>query len=275
MDVAYKEVTTMSEQDKRLVTAEEALQEYNVNKYITPDGYTSDIAIFTISPKEKNSQEQVLKLLLIKRALVNSEGKPNIEGGKWALPGGFVQPNETAYQGALRELQEETSISNVTVKHFGVYDAPDRDQRGWIISNAHYAIVPFSYVEDRKAADDASDVDVFDIKDVFQLPLAFDHELIIRDAMKHIQEDMMQTNLAKSFLPHEFTLSELWHVVVSVAGEAAIESYPNFHRKAKNLPFIELVKDEVGQVKREKRFAKQPTKLYQFRNEYVRKSIYK
>ncbi|WP_042345179.1 NUDIX hydrolase [Bacillus massiliigorillae] len=265
----------MSNKDVETVSAQDALKEYDVKKYETPAGYTSDIAVFTIVPKNAHSQEQVLKLMLIKRALVNGEGKPNIEGGKWALPGGFIQPDESAYEGAVRELLEETTISGVHVKHFGVYDAPGRDPRGWIISNAHYALVPMNYIELRKAADDAMEVEVFDMEEIFQLPLAFDHEVIIRDALRQVQEDMMQTTLAKEFLPKEFTLSELWHLVVSVAGEKAIESYPNFHRKAKSLSFIEEVKDVYGEVKRQKRFAKQPTKLYRFTNDYVKKSIYK
>lgn len=68
------------------------------SKYITPDGYTSDIAVFTIvsenaEPREQRKKEppqKRLKLLLIKRAKMNAEGKPNIEADKWALPGGFV-----------------------------------------------------------------------------------------------------------------------------------------------------------------------------------------
>ncbi|MEH6942713.1 NUDIX hydrolase [Bacillus sp. JJ722] len=265
----------MGNKDLETVSKQDALKEYDVKQYETPAGYTSDIAVFTIDSKQARSQEQELKLMLIRRALLNGEGKPNIEGGKWALPGGFIQPNESAYEGAVRELSEETTINNVHVKHFGVYDTSGRDPRGWIISNAHYAIVPMKYIELRKAADDAMEVEIFNMEEVFRLQLAFDHEVIIRDALHQVQEDMMQTTLAKDFLPNEFTLSELWHVVVSVAGERAIESYPNFHRKAKNLSFIEEVKDDCGEVKRQKRFAKQPTKLYRFTNEHVKKSIYK
>ncbi|MGM9925406.1 MAG: NUDIX domain-containing protein [Bacillus sp. (in: firmicutes)] len=260
---------------EEMITEQDALKDYNVRDYETPAGYTSDIAVFTLVPKNDQTQAQVLKVMLIKRTFTNAEGKPNIEGGKWALPGGFIQPHETAYEGALRELMEETTISGVHIKHFGVYDAKGRDPRGWIISNAHYAIVPSSYVEQRQANDDAIEVEMFDLEEVLQLPLAFDHRNIIQDALRQVRKDMVQTTLAKDFLPVEFTLSELWHVVVGVAGEEAIESYPNFHRKAKSLSFIEEVKDRHGVVKKAKRFAKQPTKLYRFTNKQVRKSIYK
>ncbi len=62
----------------------------NQPSFITPDGYTSDIAVFTIDlhyPKEHKPPAPTLKILLIKRAEVNLEGEPNIEAGKWALPG--------------------------------------------------------------------------------------------------------------------------------------------------------------------------------------------
>lgn len=128
---------------------EEALKQYDIRKYKTPDGYTSDIAVFTIVAENKEEHKppiMSLKLMLIQRALLNAEGDTNIEAGKWALPGGFVQEDETALEAAKRELEEETGVENVLIKHFGVYDTPGRDPRGWIITNAHYAIVPMDYL---------------------------------------------------------------------------------------------------------------------------------
>ena len=134
----------------RLSEPEEILKHYDANKYRTPDGYTSDIAVFTIISEEVGTHKppkKRLKLMLIKRADQDREGNPNIEGGKWALPGGFIQPNETAYEAAGRELEEETGVNELKMKHFGVYDKLGRDKRGWIISNAHYAIVPEALLE--------------------------------------------------------------------------------------------------------------------------------
>lgn len=204
--------------------------------------------------------------MLIKRALKNSEGHPNIEGGKWALPGGFIQPDETAFEAAVRELEEETGVTGVKIKHFGVYDKLGRDQRGWIISNAHYAIVPESFVEKRKAADDASEVELFNMDELKNLELAFDHAKIIDDAIWFIKKDMSLTTLAKNFLPKEFVLSELQGVLLTVLDEPWIKLDAQFFRKAPSLPFIEKVVYN-GEPKKTNKWSKGNAQLYAF-NEY-------
>ena len=123
-----------------------------------------------------NRLRKILKLMLIKRAESDQKGNPNIEGGKWALPGGFVQPDETAFTAAVRELEEETGVTGLKIKHFGVYDQWGRDKRGWIISNAHYAIVPENLLAKRKAGDDAAEVELFDMDELIHLDLAFDYQ---------------------------------------------------------------------------------------------------
>lgn len=147
----------------------ETISHYDVSKYRTPDGYTSDIAVFTIISTDVGQYkppEKTLKLMLIKRADVTKEGDMNIEAGKWALPGGFIMPEETAFEAAERELMEETGIKGLKIKHFGTYDKFGRDPRGWIISNTHYAIVPESKLVKRSPADDAVEVELLDRKSV-------------------------------------------------------------------------------------------------------------
>jgi len=250
----------------------EALQQYDIKKYRTPDGYTSDIAIFTIvSEKVENYKppKMTLKIMLIKRSQRNNEGHKNIEAGKWALPGGFVQENETAYEAAQRELEEETGVAGIHLKHFGVYDRPGRDPRGWIITNAHYAIVPEHYLLKREANDDASEVQLFSIDEVLSLDLAFDHFEIIKDSIKIIKNDLLQTTIAKNFLPKQFTYSELQAVLLTVTNDSAIASEQAFARKIKSLPFIKPVHGEKTQ-----RTSKTPAQLYEFVEMDVVKPIY-
>ena len=243
----------------------EALEQYDHKQFRTPDGYTSDIAVFTIlSTKigEFKPPHMTLMLMLIKRAHLNAEGQPNIEAGKWALPGGFVQPDESAFEAAKRELEEETSVNSIHIKHFGVYDKPGRDPRGWIISNAHYAIVPEHELSKRKANDDAADVKLFSVDEVLQLDLAFDHREIIEAAIAVIKHDLLQTPVAKSFLLDHFTYSELQAVLKTVTKDPAITSDQAFSRKIKTLPFIEEVTGQKTQ-----RTSKTPTQLYRFADE--------
>lgn len=251
---------------------EQALAQYDVKKYRTPDGYTSDIAVFTIlSTKEEEYKPPTmdLKIMLIRRSLIDSEGRPNLEAGKWALPGGFVDAKETSFQAAARELEEETGVGSLHLQHFGVYDAPGRDPRGWIISNAHYAIVPEYRLADRQASDDASEVALFTIDEALKLELAFDHLQIINDAIAVIRKQLLETTAAKAFLPEEFTYSELQSVLLTVTDDAAIASGPAFARKIKLLPFIAEVEG-----KKTTRTSKKPTQLYRFVDTNISTSIY-
>lgn len=250
----------------------EALQQYDIKKYRTPDGYTSDIAVFTIVSEiteEYKPPKMTLKLMLIKRSELNAEGDVNIESGKWALPGGFVQEDESAFEAAKRELEEETGVNGIHIKHYGVYDKPGRDPRGWIISNAHYAIVKDSYLAKRNANDDASEVELFSIDEIANLDLAFDHQQIIEDGIKMIKNDLLQTTVARRFLPKHFTYSELQAVLLTVTDDPAIASETGFARKIKSLPFIKPVTGKKTQ-----RTSKTPTQLYKFIEMDVVKPIY-
>ncbi len=264
-------------------TEEDALQNYDSSQYRTPDGYTSDIAIFTLIPNEESTVDSgstsahSLALMLIKRAAFDAEGEPNIEGGKWALPGGFIHPEETAYEAAKRELKEETGVDGIHIEHYGVYDKLGRDKRGWILSNAHYAIVPEENIKSREAADDADDVQLFTIDEVFALELAFDHSQVIKDALEAVRKDVFQTTVVKNFLTEEFKLEELRQVLLAIINDPVVSSKPGFFRKAPRLPFIVEALDEnqVPKTAEPTSTTKRPTKLYRFVDVDITPSIWR
>jgi 8-oxo-dGTP diphosphatase len=141
----------------------------NTKGYQIPDAYVADVVVFT----------EDAKIVLIKR------GKDPFQG-KYALPGGHVEPREKGIQAAARELQEETGINIDLCDLFlvNVYDDLERDPRGWYIDAAFVTVIPDEKLAELKAGDDASEVKVFTVEEVLTggVELAFDHREIILDA---------------------------------------------------------------------------------------------
>ncbi len=98
--------------------------------------------------------------------------------GQFALPGGFVDPGETTEAAARRELAEETGLQARDLRLVGVYSKPGRDPRGWTISIAYLVTTEEGAPQ---AGDDAAEVEFR--SDWRELPLAFDHSEIVRDAV--------------------------------------------------------------------------------------------
>ena len=80
------------------------------------------------------TKEAEAKVLLIERG-----GEPF--KGCWALPGGFMNMDETTEQCAFRELEEETGLKIGEVHQIGAYSRVDRDPRGRTITVAYLAVV--------------------------------------------------------------------------------------------------------------------------------------
>jgi 8-oxo-dGTP diphosphatase len=125
---------------------------------------TVDVAIIT--------REARPRVLLIRR-------KHDPFAGAWAIPGGFVDPNEPLAAAAARELREETGVENVDMEQLAAFGDPGRDPRGWTVSIAFLARVAADTAA--LAADDAAAV-AWHSLDVLPKPLAFDHEIILARA---------------------------------------------------------------------------------------------
>ncbi len=120
--------------------------------------------------------EKQICILLIQR-------KNNPFAESWALPGGFIEPDETLLESAQRELLEETGLKVDALIFTGIYGDPGRDPRGRTISAA-YRTPLLQGKPPVQAQDDAKDARWFPIS---QLPeLAFDHQQIINDALRDL-----------------------------------------------------------------------------------------
>lgn len=177
--------------------------------------------------------EQSLKLLLIQR------DRPPF-AGCWALPGGFLEMDETLDEAARRELSEETGI-NLPIAYLEQlysFSTVDRDPRGRVITVAYYALVKLSDHR-AQAASDARHADWFSVRQV--PPLAFDHRQILAMAQERLQSKVRYQPIGFELLPDGFTLRQLQHLYETILGRPLDKR--NFRKKILSMDV--LVESEV------------------------------
>lgn len=144
--------------DNNGLTEAQFLAGYDAGDYERPS-VAADMVIFTVAGEKKESYRKLpkrsLRVLLVRRA-----GHPYL--GSWALPGGFVRPNETADQAAARELREETGVDRVYLEQLHTFSDVGRDPRTWVMSCAYMALVDSRDLNVR-AGDDADRASWFEL----------------------------------------------------------------------------------------------------------------
>lgn len=181
-------------------------------KYPHP-AVTTDCVIFGFDGKQ-------LHILLVERGIEPFKGS-------WALPGGFLNMDETVEEGAARELAEETHVEDVYLEQFHVFSSVHRDPRERVITVAFYALVRKS---DYRiiAGDDAARAMWFEVDEL--PPLAFDHEEIIDKARECLKEKLKVKPIAFRLLDERFSMGDLQRVYEQITGMSYDRR--NFQRKA-------------------------------------------
>lgn len=234
----------MEKRNANGLTEQEFLSQYNPGDYERPS-VTVDMMVLRMKEDFK-----CLQILLILR-----KDHPCI--GCWALPGGFVGIDESAYTAACRELKEETGLTDVYLEQVYTMSQPDRDPRMRVIDIAYAALLPYEMDQKAVAGDDAEDAMWFDIvfndemlclvneekhisikyglipqvfkngrisvrnfvpQPVSDEELAFDHAEIVLEGLMRLRNKVMYTDVAFNLVPEEFTLPDLQKVFEIVLG---------------------------------------------------------
>lgn len=181
---------------------------------------TVDVAVFTVTDGR-------LAVLLVRR-------RQWPHAGKWALPGGFVDIDESLKRAAWRELQEETGIKAGYLEQLGAFGRPDRDPRERVITVVYIALAAADSM-DIRAGSDASEARLFAADELPEL--AFDHAKILAHATERLRDRLGVGGLVRRLMPAQFTLSELQSAWEAVAGRPIDKR--NFRKKIRALDVVE------------------------------------
>jgi ADP-ribose pyrophosphatase YjhB (NUDIX family) len=131
----------------------------------------------------------------------------------WALPGTFLHSGERLMDAVLRSLREKAGVTGLQPRQLHVFDDPDRDDRGWVLSAAHVDVVPFA-----RLAPYVSDAGGRLVPATAPGPLPYDHTQIIDLAVRHVRLRYDAAPDPHRLLGPSFTLRELRLVHEAVAG---------------------------------------------------------
>jgi 8-oxo-dGTP diphosphatase len=220
---------------------EESAQNYDPTRYERPS-VTVDVVIFTLISQE-------LHVLLVKRRRWPFDGY-------WAIPGGFINMDESLEAAARRELEEETGVRDVYLEQLYTFGDVARDPRMRVLSVAYIALVRAD-MQKIKVSDETTDVRWWPVR-AMPAQLAFDHDQILDFAVSRLRSKLEYTTLAFQLLPELFSILELKHIYEQILGEKLDKG--NFYRKIKEAELLE-------ETTHTREGRGRPTRLWRFRRD--------
>ena len=147
-------------------------------------------------------------------------------GAGWGLPGTFLHPGETLARAVRRSLRDKANVHGIDPRQLHMFDRIGRDDRGWVLSVGHVAVVPLEQLHER------------DPENTRLVPaaapgrLAFDHEDIIEMALTDLQSRYRDRPDPDHLLGETFTLRQLRQVHEAVDGaEIGPDRLDTFRRR--------------------------------------------
>lgn len=212
--------------------------------------------------------EKKLKVLLIEQRQPGKDKK--VSRLQKAVPGDLLKENESLDEAAKRVLRELTSLKGIYLKQFYAFGDPMRvknvkDQEWLRTFRAHpeRRVVTVGYYSLVKMEDYQPKASSFAGKakwvDVYSIPeLAFDHNLIVDQALEVFRHELIADNIGFELLPEKFTLSQVQHL-----HEIILDKKLDKRNFRKNMLKMEHLKalDE-----KQKGVLHKPAQLYQYRS---------
>ena len=152
----------------------------------------------------------------------------------------------------MRELREESGVTDVYLEQLYSFGDPPRDPRGRVITVAYYALVSADRAPPA-AGSDAAEARWWPVRGA--PALAFDHRRILDYAVERLRNKLEYTTVGFELLPERFTLSELQAVYEAILGRRLDKR--NFRRKIELLGILKA----TGGLRRTGR---KPARLYRF-----------
>lgn len=155
----------------------------------------ADVALFTV-----RDDELYVRLIAVDRP----PHFPNTRG----LPGGLLQPHETAHEAAERQINDKALVASkkVYLEQLYTFSRVDRDKRGRVVAVGYLGLVPWEALSDAERSDSRS---AFWLRVSSAKKLAYDHDEILEVAVKRLRSRARYTTLLQKLMQKEFTLTEL------------------------------------------------------------------